>query len=98
MDLQELNRRCVQLFYHPDVQLHCWHPRLFWAIEPRENPAPEDLTRAKVDLMELEVLFAEAAHQPSLCADELERRDPGRVSLIRRMLRRGEMPLLKRPH
>lgn len=98
MDTRRLNQRCVELFHSPDVRLHCWHPRMFWVVEPLENPRPEDLAQAKVDLEELEVLLAEAAHVPSLCAEDLQRRDPGRVDLIRHMLHRGEMPLLHRPH
>jgi len=98
MNTQELNRRCVELFYHPDTQLHCWHPRMFWETNMVENPKPEDLQRPKVDLHDLEVLLAEAAHQESQCAEELERKEPGRPALIRHMMERGEMPFLHRPH
>ena len=98
MNAQELNRRCVELFHHPDAQNHMWHPRMFWETNQVENPKPEDLQRPKVDLRELEVLLSEVTHQPSECADELEREEPGRVSLIRHMTDRGEMPFLHRPH
>ncbi len=98
MNAQELNRRCVELFHNPDAKLHCWHPRMFWKTNMLENPKPEDLQEPKVDLRELEVMLSEAAHEPSQCADELEREDPGRVTLIRHMMERGEMPLLHRPH
>lgn len=63
-----------------------------------ENPKPEDLQQPKVDLRELEVLLAEATHQDSQCAAELEQEEPGRATLIRHMVERGEMPLLHRPH
>lgn len=98
MNAQELNRRCVDLFHHPDAQLHCWHPRMFWETHMVENPKPEDLQQPKVDLRELEVLLAEVTHQDSQCATELEQEDPGRTTLIRHMVERGEMPLLHRPH
>lgn len=98
MNAQELNRRCVELFQHPDAQLHCWHPRMFWETHMVENPKPEDLQQPKVDLRELEVLLAETTHQDSQCAAELEQEDPGRATLIRHMVDRGEMPLLHRPH
>jgi hypothetical protein len=77
MNREELNRRCVELFQHPDVQLRCWHPRMFWETNMKDNPRPEELTRPKVDLRELEVLLAESAHVPSECADELNRRIRG---------------------
>ncbi len=98
MPHDKLNRRCVELFQHPDVQLHCWHPRMFWETRMKENPAPEELTEPKVDLRELEVLLAESAHVPSVCAEELNQEDPGRADLIRHMVHRGEMPYLHRPH
>lgn len=98
MNERELNRRCVELFFNPDVQLHCWHPRMFWEVEPLENPMADDLTDPKVDLRELEVILAEAAHQPSVAATELEAENPGRAELIRHMLHRGDMPFLNRPH
>jgi len=95
---EKLNRRCVDLFQNPDVQLHCWHPRMFWETRMKENPAPEELTTPKVDLRELEVLLAETAHVPSQCAEELNQEAPGRADLIRHMVHRGEMPYLQRPH
>ena len=98
MNEKELNERCVALFQNPDVQLHCWHPRMFWETHMKENPQPEELTEPKVDLMELEVMFAEAAHLPSACAEELNDLHPGRAELIRHMLRRGELPYLHRHH
>lgn len=98
MNAQDLNRRCVELFHHPDAKLHCWHPRMFWETHMLENPKPEDLQEPKVDLRELEVMLAEAAHEPSQCAEELEQEEPGRATLIRHMMERGEMPLLHRPH
>ncbi|OOG22010.1 hypothetical protein B1C78_15605 [Thioalkalivibrio denitrificans] len=98
MNRDELNRRCVELFQHPDVQLRCWHPRMFWETGMKDNPTPEDLIRPKVDLRELEVLLSESAHVPSECVDELNREAPGRADLIRHMARRGEMPYLQRPH
>ena len=98
MNERELNHRCVELFQNPDVRKHMWHPRMFWNVHGQDTPTTDELCDPKVDLMELEVLFAEAAHVPSLCADELERREPGRPSFIRRMIDRGDMPLLHRPH
>lgn len=95
---KELNQRCVALFQNPDVQRHLWHPRMFWETHMKDNPTPDELVEPKVDLLELEVMLAEAAHVPSVCSTELERREPGRTDLIRHMIRRGEMPYLHRPH
>jgi hypothetical protein len=64
----------------------------------QDAPTTSELHDSKVDLMELEVLFAGAAHVPSVCADDPERREPGRPAFIRRMLDRGDTPLLHRPH
>lgn len=97
MTEDELNRRCVELFHHPDVRLRCWHPRMFWETGMKDNPTPDELICPKVDLRELEVLLAESAHVPSECADELEHEVPGRADRIRHMVRRGEMPFLHRP-
>lgn len=98
MNRQELNERCVQLFQNPDVMRHFWHPRMFWETHMKDNPQPDELVEPKVDLMELEVMLAEVAHVDSACADELESREPGRAELIQLMIRRGDMPLLHRPH
>ncbi len=97
MDTQAINARCVKLFHNPDVRLHCWHPRMFWNTHGLDNPRPETLLEPKVDLLELEVMFSELAHVPSLCARELDAREPGRVDLIRHIVRRGEVPFLHRP-
>ncbi|MEJ2059267.1 MAG: hypothetical protein P8Y64_02100 [Gammaproteobacteria bacterium] len=98
MDARELNQRCVALFQNPDVRNHFWHPRMFWEVHGQDTPSLDDLTEPKVDLMELEVLLSESAHVESVCADALEQREPGRATLIRHMLHRGDMPLLHRPH
>lgn len=98
MNARELNQRCIDLFQNPDVRNRMWHPRMFWNVHGQDAPGNDALREPKVDLMELEVLFAEAAHVSSVCADELERRQPGRCGFIRRMIRRGDMPLLHRPH
>lgn len=97
MNEQALNQRCVDLFRNPDVRNRMWHPRMFWNVRGQDAPTPAELCQPKVDLLELEVMLAEAAHQPSECADELERREPGRPAFIRRVIARGDMPLLRRP-
>ncbi|MDD3518761.1 MAG: hypothetical protein PHQ14_10460 [Chromatiales bacterium] len=98
MNQQTLNRRCVELFMNPEVQSHCWHPRTFWDTHDIDDPQPEELTEPKVDLRELEVMFAEVAHEHSVCAHELEREQPGRVARIRRVLQSGDLPFLHRSH
>ncbi|HKK13068.1 MAG TPA: hypothetical protein VKA14_00255 [Gammaproteobacteria bacterium] len=97
MDAQTLNQRCVELMNNPDVQHRMWHPRMFWKVGALENPRPGELTSPKVDLEELEVLLASAAHQKSQCLEDLNKRIPGRGDLIVHMVRRGDMPLLARP-
>jgi len=96
MDVKNLNRRCVELAQHPDVKLRMWHPPMFWDVGALDDPSPEDLTRPKVDLLELEVVLAAAAWVPSECADELNTREPGRADFLTRQVRRGELPLLHR--
>lgn len=98
MNEQELNERCIQLFQNPDVRKRMWHPGMFWNVHGQDTPTTDQMREPKVDLLELEVLFAEVAHQPSLCADDLNRREPGRAEFIRRMIDRGDMPYLHRPH
>ncbi|MEJ2632525.1 MAG: hypothetical protein P8011_03365 [Acidihalobacter sp.] len=98
MNEQELNRRCIDLFQNPDVRNHMWHPRMFWDVYGQDAPTTSELHDSKFDLMEPEVLFAGAAHVPSVCADDPEHREPGHPAFIRRMLDRGDTPLLHRPH
>lgn len=97
MNTVELNRRCVELFHAPGARRRLWHPRMFWHTHLVENPKPEDLQDPKVDLAELEFLLARVNDQASLCADEIEAREPGRTALLQHMIDRGEMPLLRRP-
>lgn len=95
-DPDALNRRCVELFYHPRVQLSLWSAGLFWILD-QDVVQPDDLTRPKVDLEELEVMLAATARVPSECAESLDGRRPGRADFIRRAAHRGERPLLSRP-
>jgi|GEM_PF-668063 len=96
MDAEAINKRCVELMQHPDVQNHLLHPRMFWEVGNLDDPGPEDLTQPKVDLRELEVMLSEYAHQPSQCLEELNAERPGRGDTIRHMVHRGDMPLLMR--
>ncbi|NIR60521.1 MAG: hypothetical protein GWO02_13905 [Gammaproteobacteria bacterium] len=95
MDKEALNRRCVELMQHPRVKLQLWAPRMFWVVDGKDDPVPEDLTRPKVDLRELEVMLSAAAHEPSQAAEELESEEPGRAGFIARHLRTGQRPLLR---
>jgi hypothetical protein len=94
MDQTELNQRCVNLFFHPRVQTKLWHPRMFWDVGMELSPKPTDLTKPKVDLMELEVLLAAAAYEDSQCANDLNNREAGRADFIRRAVQSGQRPLL----
>lgn len=94
MDKTELNNRCVDLFFHPRVQQKLWHPRMFWDVGSQLSPKRSELTKPKVDLVELEVLLAAAAYEPSQCADELNTREPGRADFIRRAVQSGQRPML----
>lgn len=96
MDAKSLNQRCVSLMQSQGVQAHMWHPGMFWEVGDLDNPRTEDLTRPKVDLEELEVLLSEAAGEDSHCAQSLNERHAGRGDFIRRMVRRGDLPLLSR--
>lgn len=96
MDAGELNRRCVSLIQEPDVLLRMWHAPMFWDVGTLDDPRPEELSRPKFDLYELEVVLATAALQPSQCAAEVNAREPGRADFIMRQVRRGERPLLRR--
>jgi hypothetical protein len=51
MSHEELDGRCVELFQHPAVQLHCGPPRMFRATRMKVNPAPGALSEPKVDLI-----------------------------------------------
>ena len=94
MDQRSLNQRSVELIQHPEVRRRMWHAPMFWQVGNKDNPGPEELTLAKVDLTELEVLLAAAALLPSQCAAELNERTPGRADFIIRQVHRGERPLL----
>lgn len=96
MDEQQLNARCVELVQHPDVKLRMWHPRMFWDVGSLDDPLPEDLSKPKFDLRELEVVLSAAAMAPSECAEEVNAREPGRADFLIRQVRRGELPLLHR--
>jgi hypothetical protein len=94
--MKALQQRCAELYFHRRVQRCMWSPRLFWQLE-QDVARTRDLTRPRVDLLELEVLLAAAAGVPSECADELNTRSPGRADFIRRSVGKGERPLLSRP-
>ena len=69
---------------------------MFWKLE-QDVARPQDLTHAKVDLAELEVLLAATAGVPSQCAEAVNARSAGRADFIRRSAGKGERPLLSRP-
>lgn len=94
MDKSELNKRCVELFYHPRVQQRMWNARMFWDVGRKLTPKADELTSPKVDLLELEVLLSAAAYEPSQCAEELNAREAGRADFIRRAVQGGQRPML----
>ncbi|QKT04095.1 hypothetical protein HUS23_09845 [Ectothiorhodospiraceae bacterium 2226] len=96
MDADRLNERCVKLMESPGVKARMWHPAMFWEVGKVDNPRTEDLVRPKVDLDELEVLLSVAAGQRSMRLDALNERWHGRGDFLRRMVQRGDMPLLSR--
>lgn len=95
MDTEDINARCVDLVQKEDVKLRMWHPRMFWDVGDLDDPTPDDLTRPKFDLLELEVLLSAAALEESRCAADLNQREQGRADFIIRQVHRGELPLLR---
>ena len=94
MDKNELNKRCVELYYSPRVQNMMWSASMFWNVGRKLNPTADDLSNPKVDLCELEVLLSAAAWSESKCAADLNSRNPGRADFIRRAVQTGQRPLI----
>ncbi len=88
--LAEIAERCRTFYLAPAVCSKGWLPNLFWRPATRDNP----FGTLRVDLWELEVLFAAISGEPALSRAALEARAPGRAGFIERSIAHGELPLL----